>query len=636
VRAKARSHFILGIRDWEGRFHQATALPFIDVNDPVKSPFTVLLGTRNTASIQQADFRVYSSIILRLMADSPRATGVSKQGLKAFLSARDFLLEHREDYEAAYRDFRWPQLNRFNWALDYFDTYALGNDKPALWIVNDDGSELKLSFAEMWRRSNRVANFLREHDVRRGDRIVVQLPNHVAMWEIMLAAIKLGAVVIPSATLLTTEDLQDRLARGKVRHIITHVNLLEKYSSFKDDCTRIVVGGEEKDWTPYSQAYYHSSDFAPDDETNANDPLMLYFTSGTTATPKLVLHTHQSYPVGHLATMFWIGIRPNDVHFNISTPGWAKHAWSNFFAPWNAGATIFVHNYERFNTKRTLSEVVRCGVTTMCAPPTVWRLFILENLKSFPVKLRELVSAGEPLNPEVIEQVRAAWNITIRDGFGQTENVLLLGNFLGQRVKLGSVGRPSPGHNIVLLDPEGNESDDGEIAVKCEPRPSSLTPGYLNDAKRTEQCFAGGYYRTGDVAHRDADGYFIYVGRGDDVFKSSDYRLSPFELESALIEHNCVAEAAVVPSADAIRWFVPKAFITLKPGFAPSPEMAREIFKFIRGRLAPYKRIRRIEFSELPKTISGKIRRVQLRALESKPRDDRRRSEYWEQDFPDS
>jgi acetyl-CoA synthetase len=271
----------------------------------------------------------------------------------------------------------------------------------------------------------------------------------------------------------------------------------------------------------------------------------------------------------------------------------------------------------------------------MCAPPTVWRLVILEDLKAFPVKLRELVSAGEPLNPEVIDRVQAAWNITIRDGFGQTENVLLLGNFPGQSVKVGSVGRPSPGHEVVLLDSDGKESDDGEISVKCDPSPPSLMMGYLNDVERNEQCFAGGYYRTGDVAHRDADGYFTYIGRADDVFKSSDYRLSPFELESALIEYDCVAEAAVVPSADPIRWHVPKAFIMLKPGLQPSRETAREIFRFIRGRLAPYKRIRRIEFSELPKTISGKIRRVQLRGIESQLRQNRNPGEFWEEDFTD-
>jgi acetyl-CoA synthetase len=569
------------------------------------------------------------------MTDPHGEKAVTEQGLKTFWVAREFLLLHRGDYETAYRDFRWPQLDKFNWALDYFDTYARANDKPALWIVDECGPEVKLSFAEMSRRSNQVANFFREQGVCRGDRIVVQLSNHVAMWEIMLAACKLGAIIIPAATLLTVDDLRDRLERGMARHIITQLGLIEKFSSLSGDYIRIVVGGEEKGWIPYSRAYDHSFNFTPDGDTSANDPLMLYFTSGTTALPKLVLHTHQSYPVGHLSTMFWIGIRPDDVHFNISTPGWAKHAWSSFFAPWNAGATVFVHNYDRFNAKRTLDVVARCGVTTMCAPPTVWRLFILEVLNSFPVKLRELASAGEPLNPEVIERVRAAWNITIRDGFGQTENVLLLGNFPGQSVKPGAVGLPSPGHDVVLLDPQGNESNDGEISVKCDPRPSSLMTGYLNDAELNAKCFAGGYYRTGDVAHRDADGYFTYIGRADDVFKSSDYRLSPFELESALIEHDCVAEAAVVPSLDPIRWHVPKAFIALKPGLRPSRDMAREIFKFIRGRLAPYKRVRRIEFFELPKTISGKIRRAQLRSIESKPRQDRRPGEYWEEDFPD-
>jgi acetyl-CoA synthetase len=569
------------------------------------------------------------------MPGSHHETEPTQQGVTAFWAARDFLLQHREDYAAAYRDFRWPKLSQFNWALDYFDVYSSANDKPALWIVDDSGSEIKLSFAEMSSRSNQVANFLREQGVRRGDRIIVQLPNDVAMWEIMLAAIKLGAVVIPAATLLTVADLRDRLERGKARHMITQLGLIEKFLSLEGDYSRIVVGGEQKGWIPYSCAYDHNPRFTPAGDTNADDTLMLYFTSGTTALPKLVLHTHESYPVGHLATMFWIGIRQDDVHFNISTPGWAKHAWSSFFVPWNAGSTVFVYNYERFNAKRTLDVITGCGVTTMCAPPTVWRLFILENLASFPVKLRELVSAGEPLNPEVIERVRNAWNITIRDGFWQTENVLLLGNFAGQPVKPGAVGRPSPGHDVVLLDPDGNECNDGEIAVKCDPKPSSLMTCYLNDAELTRKCFAGGYYRTGDLAHRDEDGCFTYIGRADDVFKSSDYRLSPFELESMLIENSCIAEAAVVPSPDPIRWHVPKAFISLKPGLQPSLDIAREIFKFIRGRLAPYKRIRRIEFSELPKTISGKIRRAQLRAMESKAHQGRRPGEYWEDDFPD-
>jgi acetyl-CoA synthetase len=556
-------------------------------------------------------------------------------GLKAFLKAREFLLEHREDYDAAYRNFAWPELDKFNWALDYFDPLARDNNHLALWIVDENGAEIKLSFVEISRRSSQVANFLRQHGVCRTDRIIVQLPNVVAIWEIMLAALKLGAVVIPAATQLTVNDLRDRLERGKARHVITLPGLTEKFASLPGDYTRIVIGGKEKGWIPYERAYDQTSGFIPDGDTRATDPFLLYFTSGTTALPKLVLHTQQSYPVGHLATMFWIGIRPYDVHLNISTPGWAKHAWSSFFAPWNAGATVFVHNYDRFHAERTLEVVARCGVTTLCAPPTVWRLFILEDLKAFRVKLKELTSAGEPLNPEIIERVRAAWNLTIRDGFGQTENVLLLGNFPGETVKPGLVGKQSPGHRVVLLDAEGEESDDGEISVKCDPKPISLMTGYVDDEERTAKCFAAGYYRTGDLAHRDADGYFTYVGRADDVFKSSDYRLSPFELESVLIECHCVAEAAVVPSPDTIRWYVPKAFITLKPGFQPSGDLARQIFQFVRSRLSPYKRIRRIEFSELPKTISGKIRRVHLRGMETPARQGRRPGEYWEDDFPD-
>jgi acetyl-CoA synthetase len=562
------------------------------------------------------------------------------EGLKAFLSARQLLVECRADYERARREFRWPQLGAFNWALDYFDDYARGNRKTALWIAEESGAEVKISFEDMSRRSNQVARFLRRQGVKRGDRIILMLPNVAATWEVILAAMKLGAVVIPAATLLTTEDLRDRLERGKARHVVAMGAATERFAKLPGDYTRIVVDGvdgEAEGWVPYQRAYEEAAEFDPDGETQATDPFLLYFTSGTTALPKLVLHTHQSYPVGHLATMYWIGIRSGDVHLNISSPGWAKHAWSCFFAPWNAGATIFIHSYARFDAKATLSAVARCGVTTLCAPPTVWRMMVLEDLEAYRGQLRELASAGEPLNPEVIEKVRRWWHLTIRDGYGQTENVCLLGNFPGQKVKPGAVGKPSPGHDVVLLDPDGRESDDGEISVRLNPRPPSLMVGYLDDPAKTEQAMAGGYYRTGDVARRDADGYYTYVGRTDDVFKSSDYRISPFELESALIEYDSVAEAAVVPSPDKLRWSVPKAFIVLKPGVEPSADVAREIFQFIRERLGPYKRVRRIEFAELPKTISGKIRRVELRGVEQQARkqEGRRAAEYWEEDFPE-
>ncbi|MBL8058645.1 MAG: AMP-binding protein, partial [Anaerolineales bacterium] len=380
-----------------------------------------------------------------------------------------------------------------------------------------------------------------------------------------------------------------------------------------------------------------AAEFTPDGPTRPDDPFLLYFTSGTTAKPKMVLHTHQSYPVGHLSTMYWLGLQPGDVHFNISSPGWAKHAWSCFFAPWNAGATVFIYNQPRFDAKKILQALVDYRVTSLCAPPTVWRMLILENLKAYPVQLRELISAGEPLNPEVIEQVQAAWGLTVRDGYGQTETTAQLGNTPGQPVKLGSMGRPLPGYDVVLLDQDGHSVEEGELSLRLRPGPVGLMAGYADSDERTAAVLGGGHYRTSDVAMRDPDGYYWYVGRADDVFKSSDYRISPFELESALIEHAAVAEAAVVPSPDPLRLSVPKAYIVLKPGYTPSRELALALFRFARERLAPFKRVRRLEFADLPKTISGKIRRVQLRGQENErvAHHERGALEFWEEDFPE-
>jgi acetyl-CoA synthetase len=555
----------------------------------------------------------------------------------SFLQARDFLITNRENYAAAYAGFRWPQLSEFNWALDYYDVIAGDNQGTALWVVNEDGSEERISFAEMSARSNRVANFLRAVGVRRGDCMLVMLPNVVPLWEITLAAMKLGAQVSPATTQLTQADLLDRIRRGRIRHVVAEAAASAKFADVPGEYTRILVGGEAPGWTPYRQADSAGTGFTPDGATRADDPFLLYFTSGTTAQPKMVQHTHQSYPIGHLSTMYWLGLREGDVHFNISSPGWAKHAWSCFFAPWNAGATIFLYNLARFDAKKTLDALVRYGVTTLCAPPTVWRMLILEELKSYPVKLRELASAGEPLNPEVIERVQAAWNITVRDGYGQTETTALLGNPPGQPVKIGSMGRPLPGFRIELLDvADDRPAEEGEVAISLKPRPVGLMTGYVDNPERTRELLGGAYYRTADVASRDGDGYFWYVGRADDVVKSADYRISPFELESALIEHDAVAEAAVVPSPHALRLSVPKAFLMLKPGVEPSRATALSIFRFTRERLAPFKRVRRIEFSNLPKTISGKIRRVQLRGAEGERQGEtRRKNEYWDEDFPE-
>ena len=346
-----------------------------------------------------------------------------------FMQARDLLLHRRTDLAAARDAFRWPALDRFNWALDYFDAIARGNDQTALRIVGPD-SDTSISFAALAARSNQVANLMRRLGAARGDRILVLLGNVQPLWEVMLAAMKLGAVVIPATTMLTEDDLRDRLARGRVRHVVAAAEIVPRFANLPGGYTRIAVG-PVPGWTNLAEADAEPAAFTPDGETRATDPLLLYFTSGTTSKPKLVLHSQQSYPVGHLTTMYWIGAQPGDVHLNISSPGWAKHAWSSFFAPWNAGATLLVLNQPRFDAKHMLRVLDECRVATFCAPPTVWRMLVQEDLAAHRVHLREAVSAGEPLNPEVIEQVQRAWGVVIRDGYGQTETTLQIGNMPG-------------------------------------------------------------------------------------------------------------------------------------------------------------------------------------------------------------
>ena len=558
----------------------------------------------------------------------------------AFRAPRDLLLRYRDDYDAALGSFEWPSLGEFNWALDWFDVIAAEHpDRPALRILSDDGSDVSMSYGSLSERSSQVAGWLRGLGVARGDRVLLMLGNVAPLWEVILATMKLGAVIIPASTLLQPADLVDRVARGQVRVVITDAAGVPKFGSVPGDWTRIVVDEDAAPaprWHSYSSAFSSSGSFAPEGVTRAGDPLLLYFTSGTTALPKLVAHTQVSYPVGHLSTMYWVGIQPGDVHLNLSSPGWAKHAWSNVYAPWNAGATVLVLNYQRFSAASLLAALGSCQVTTFCAPPTVWRMLIQAELGAADVSsLRECVAAGEPLNPEVIEQVRKAWGITVRDGFGQTETTAQVGNTPGQPVRAGSMGRPLPGYSVVLVDPvSGEPGRDGEICLDLSRRPLGLMTGYLDDDELNSRAMAGGYYHTGDVATSDDDGYITYVGRTDDVFKASDYRISPFELESVLIEHEAVAEAAVVPSPDPVRLAVPKAYVLLAAGRVASPELAQSIMAFCRERVAPYKRIRRVEFGDLPKTISGKIRRVELRGLEtSRPSSPRGTTEFWEEDF---
>ncbi|MBK8470452.1 MAG: AMP-binding protein [Actinomycetales bacterium] len=535
-----------------------------------------------------------------------------------YRAARDLLLRMRGDHAGAVAAFRWPEMgDTFNWACDWFDVIARGSDRPALILVEEDGSTQIRSFDELARRSDQLAQWLAAQGVRKGDPVLLMLGNQIELWDCMLAVMKLGAIIMPTTTAAGPSDLIDRIARGGARFVVTNPDQTAKFDEVPGDYGRLSVG-EAPGWADLHAAYEVVAPPTPHPGTAPGDPLLLYFTSGTTSRPKLVEHTQVSYPVGHLSTMYWLGLQPGDVHLNISSPGWAKHAWSCFFAPWIAEATVFVYNYARFDAAALLGQLRTHEVTSFCAPPTVWRMLINADLTGGPGALREVIGAGEPLNPEVIEQVDKAWGLTLRDGYGQTEMTAAVGNTPGSPLKPGSMGRPLPGQPVVLVDPISGQrvQGEGEICFDLSTQPLSLMTGYLGDPERNAEAMEGGWYHTGDVATVDAEGYITYVGRTDDVFKASDFKISPFELESVLIEHPAVLEAAVVPAPDEVRLAVPKAYLMLAPGYAADEATARSILAYAREHLQPWQRVRRIEFAELPKTISGKIRRVELRSRE--------------------
>ncbi|PPH16896.1 AMP-dependent synthetase [Rathayibacter sp. AY1C4] len=535
----------------------------------------------------------------------------------SFRAARDTLLQHRTDAVAANEAFQWPDVGpRFNWAVDWFDAIAIGNERPALWIVEEDGSEEKYSFDRMRWRSDEVAAWLHSVGVEQGDHVMLMLGNRLELWESMLAIMKLGAVILPTTTLLSPADLADRLERGEVAHVIADASETAKFDEMEGGFGRIAVGGAVEGWLDYADSL-EPFGISPTVVVQSSDPCLIYFTSGTTSKPKMVVHTHESYPVGHLSTMYWLGVQPGDVHMAISSPGWGKHAWSCFFAPWNAEATVFVYNYSRFSPTALHEQLDRAEVTTFCAPPTVWRMLIQSALGAKPRALTEILSAGEPLNPEVIATVEREWGLTIRDGYGQTETTAIIANPPGAPVVHGAMGRALPGVAIALVDPlTGEPASTGEICLDLSVEPVNLMSGYLGDEDRTERARADGYFHTGDVAVRAVDGTITFVGRTDDIFKSSDFKISPFEVESVLLQHPAVAESAVVPAPDEVRHSVVKAYVTLADGWEPTAETASAIFAHTRELLSSFERVRRLEFHPLPKTISGKIRRVELRERE--------------------
>ncbi|MBP1326824.1 acetyl-CoA synthetase [Leucobacter exalbidus] len=567
-----------------------------------------------------------------------------------FLAARDQLLSLAGDPDRARREFRWPDVGaHFNWAHDVFDVIATGNDTTALWISERDGSELKISFDEMRRRSDQVANWMRGIGVRKGDVAMLMLDNRFELWEIMLAAMKLGVAILPTSIVLGAAELADRIKRGGVNWVFAGPNDAVKFAGVPGRYRGVGVGLEAGtqdqrallyDWERYEESRAAGTAAIPN-RSGSNDAAIIYFTSGTTSLPKIVEHSHVSYPLGHLTTLAWIGVRPGDTHLVISAPGWGKHAWSSFFGPWHVGATVFVVNSPRFDPAHLIAELDRAEVATFCAPPTVWRMLIQHNLTEKPRALREVVSAGEPLNPEVIARIKEWWGLEIRDGYGQTETTALIANMPGDPVVAGAMGRALPGVDIALIDPlTGAETSEGEICLRMgEPgsRPVNLMTGYLGNPEATDQAIQGGLFHTGDVAVQSEDGVLTFVGRTDDIFKSSDFKVSPFEVESALLEHDLVAEAAVVGAPDDTKLNITKAYVALAAGVEPDADTARAILAHARVALPAYMRVRRVEFFELPKTASGKIRRVELRQREERVHElgKRNPNEWREEDFPD-
>lgn len=528
-------------------------------------------------------------------------------------------------YELERETFRWEVPEYFNFAVEVVDRWAEDSSRRGLLWVDERGDRRDLTFRSIAERSSRLADGLRRLGIQKGDRVMVIIPPEPEWWETFMALFKLGAVVVPGTSQLTGRDMQYRMDAAKGSAVIMdEASAAKADEALRDvEVTRVAVGKRDG-WSSYEDVVSGGTGgFAPE-RTRSDDPAILYFTSGTTGYPKMVLHTHASYPIGHVVTgKFWLDLTPDDLHWNLSDTGWAKAAWSSLFGPWSVGSAIFIYRqYGKPDPGAILSQFEQHSVTSFCGPPTIFRMLVQTDLTKYRYdSLRSCVAAGEPLNPEVIDAWKRGTGLTIRDGYGQTETVVLVANFPGMEVRPGSMGKPSPGFTVDVIGDDAQPAparQEGDIAVRVKPeRPVGLFKEYWQDPEATASRFVGDWYITGDRAYRDEDGYLWFVGRADDVIISAAYRIGPFEVESALVEHRAVVEAAVVGKPDPERGEIVKAFVTLAPGYEPSDELARELQDHVKSVTAPYKYPREIEFvEELPKTISGKIRRVELRERE--------------------
>ncbi len=531
------------------------------------------------------------------------------------------------NYEQARADFDWDPPARFNFARDVLDRWAASDgERVAIEWVDDDDNRKTLSFAGLSARSRQLANALAAAGVARGDTVVLMLGRNIEWWEIVTACLRMGAICSPGTTQLSPKDIAYRMNAARAVCFITDAANATKLDEVADQCetlaARILVDGERDGWLSYDAIVDAASDDFETVDTAFDEDALCYFTSGTTGYPKMTIHAH-GYGLAHRITgKYWLDLGPGDLHWNISDTGWAKAAYSSYFGPWNQGATLFVHHTPTFDPVKTLELLAAHPVTTMCGAPTIYRMLVLQDLSKYTFPhLRHCVGAGEPLNPEVIETWKRATGIVIRDGYGQTETVLVCGNFPFLEPRFGSMGKPMPGIEMAIIDNDGRPlgaGEEGDIAIRVKPqRAPGLFMDYRGDPERFAACFVGDWYITGDRGYVDEDGYFWFVSRADDVILSAGYRIGPFEVESALIEHPAVAESAVVASPDETRGAVVKAFVVLAPGYTPSDALVEELKEHVKNVTAPYKYPRRIEFVDgLPKTVSGKIRRVELRARE--------------------
>ena len=534
------------------------------------------------------------------------------------------------NYEETFRDFQLEVPEFYNFGFDVVDRWAEDRTKLALISVDPTGQQIQQdTFWDLKVQSNRFANVLRGLGVEKGDRVLVMLPRVPQWYVVLLGLIKIGAVPMPTTTLCTPRDIEYRVNQAEANLAITDEENAPKLEEAAGNCPSLKslmsIDSSKRGWVDYEAEMAQASGRLEDVElTRSDDPLLIYFTSGTVGYPKMVLHTQASYGLGHVLTAkFWHDLKPTDLQWTLSDTGWAKAAYGKLFGQWAMGAAVMQHDARgRFDAPLTLSILEKYGVTCFCAPPTAYRMLVLEDLTKYDLsQLRHCTGAGEPLNPEVMKQWEAGTGLTIYDGYGQTETVLLVANYRAIPIKPGSMGKPMPGFEVAVVDEDGREmapDQEGQIAVKVTPqRPVGMFREYWKDGEAMERSFHGDWYFTGDKAYKDADGYFWFVGRADDVIISAGYRIGPFEVESALIEHPAVAESAVVASPDPVRGEIVKAFVILSPGYEESDELALSLQEHVRNATAPYKYPRAIQFvTELPKTISGKIRRVELREAE--------------------